>query len=64
MAHQYFTHGVKEALNYYVYALVDPRDHRIFYIGKGKGDRIFQHAGDSLVNPFKETGYTRKYRRK
>ena len=24
---------------YYVYALVDPRDNRIFYVGKGKGDR-------------------------
>lgn len=37
-----------DALAYYVYALVDPRDDRIFYIGKGKGNRIFQHAKDSL----------------
>lgn len=37
-----------EALAYYVYALVDPRDNRIFYIGKGKGNRVFQHAKDSL----------------
>ena len=37
-----------ESLAYYVYALVDPRDNRIFYIGKGKGNRIFQHAKDAL----------------
>ena len=26
-----FKQSVKEALAYYVYALVDPRDHKIFY---------------------------------
>lgn len=31
-----FKQSVKEALAYYVYALVDPRDHKIFYIGKGQ----------------------------
>jgi hypothetical protein len=25
-------------------ALVDPRDRRIFYVGKGKGHRVYQHA--------------------
>ena len=39
-----FSQSVIESLKYYVYALVDPRDNRIFYIGKGKGNRIFQHA--------------------
>ena len=39
-----FKPSVKEALGYYVYALVDPRDNKIFYVGKGKGDRVFQHA--------------------
>jgi hypothetical protein len=43
-----FNQGTIEALAYYVYALVDPRDNRIFYIGKGKGNRVFQHAKDSL----------------
>ncbi|MBQ0045980.1 MAG: endonuclease [Prevotellaceae bacterium] len=43
-----FKQSVKEALNYYVYALVNPISHMIFYIGKGKGDRVFQHAEDAL----------------
>lgn len=32
-----------EALRHYVYALVDPRDNKIFYIGKGLENRVFQH---------------------
>lgn len=47
-----FKESVKEALGYYVYALVDPRDKRIFYIGKGSGDRVYQHAADSLNESF------------
>ena len=43
-----FSQKTIESLAYYVYALVDPRDNRIFYIGKGKGNRVFQHAKDSL----------------
>jgi hypothetical protein len=39
-----FLPGVAEKLGFYVYALIDPRDNRIFYIGKGKGDRVYQHA--------------------
>ena len=37
------------ALGYYVYALVDPRDNRVFYVGKGRGDRVFQHARGTLT---------------
>ena len=29
---------------YYVYRLVDPRTLQTFYVGKGCGDRVFQHA--------------------
>lgn len=29
---------------YYVYFLADPRDDSIFYIGKGKGDRVRHHV--------------------
>ena len=45
-----FRQSVKEALRYYVYALVDPRDNRIFYIGKGRDNRVFQHAEAALVD--------------
>ncbi len=38
-----FLPGVAEKLGYYVYALRDP-DGQIFYVGKGKGDRVYQHA--------------------
>ena len=43
-----FKQSVKEALQFYVYCLVDPRDNKIFYIGKGKDNRVFNHATDAL----------------
>ena len=43
-----FKQTVIEALQYYVYCLVDPRDNKIFYVGKGYGNRVFNHAADSL----------------
>jgi hypothetical protein len=39
-----FSQKTKEELKHYVYALIDPRDNKIFYVGKGSGDRVFQHA--------------------
>jgi len=33
---------------YYVYALIDPRDKKPFYIGKGKGNRCLQHEKEAL----------------
>lgn len=43
-----FKESIKEALKFYVYALVDPRDKRIFYVGKGVGNRVYQHAEAAL----------------
>lgn len=43
-----FKQNVREALQYYVYALVNPRDKRIFYIGKGKDNRVYDHARDAI----------------
>jgi len=34
---------------YYVYALVDPRNNEIFYIGKGKGRRAWDHLREKTV---------------
>lgn len=28
----------------YVYCLINPDDNQVFYIGKGKGNRVFAHA--------------------
>ncbi len=43
-----FSEKALEALNgFYVYALVDPRVERIFYIGKGYGNRVFSHELES-----------------
>jgi len=39
-----FSNAVCERIGSYVYILKDPRNGNIFYVGKGKGNRIFQHA--------------------
>ena len=39
-----FLPGVAEKLGWYVYALRDPRTGVIFYVGKGKGGRVYAHA--------------------
>ncbi len=33
-----------QQLGHYVYRLIDPRNGETFYVGKGKANRIFQHA--------------------
>jgi hypothetical protein len=43
-----FLAGMTEKLGYYVYALVDPQG-GIFYVGKGKGDRVYQHATAAIA---------------
>lgn len=45
---------VAAVLRYYVYALRDPRNGRVFYIGKGIGDRINAHTRDAGKDPESE----------
>lgn len=39
-----FPPEVARKLKTYVYRLIDPRNGETFYVGKGKGDRVFSHA--------------------
>ncbi len=43
-----FSPEVIKQLQYYVYRLIDPRNGQTFYVGKGKGNRVFAHAKDEL----------------
>ena len=53
-----FSSEVINKLGYYVYLISDPTNGEIFYVGKGKGNRVFSHfkeRGDSeKVNKIKE----------
>ena len=51
-----------EKLEYYVYLLIDPRNNEIFYVGKGKGNRINQHCLGALNQKTKETDKIKKIR--
>ena len=44
-----FPKEVENELEYYVYRLIDPRNGETFYVGKGKGNRVFAHAADALA---------------
>ena len=41
-----FPTTVANALKYYVYLYSHPETKEIFYVGKGKGDRVFAHLAD------------------
>ena len=54
MPRESFPAGVSEQLKWYVYRLIDPRNGETFYVGKGRGNRVFAHAnGDytAAVSP-------------
>ena len=41
-----------EKLDYYVYALINPIDNRPFYIGKGNGNRVFNHLNCAIKDNY------------
>ena len=52
---KYFSEKALQNLNgYYVYALIDPRDDKVFYIGKGIDNRVFSHEVESGKSPDSE----------
>lgn len=44
--HKEFTAEISEELNNYVYRLIDPRNGKTFYVGRGKGNRVFAHVNE------------------
>lgn len=57
---QLFPPDVVKKLKTYVYRLIDPRNGETFYVGKGKGNRVFAHIraegtldGDEIDNKLK-----------
>ena len=43
-----FPSSVIEKLGYYVYLLLEPENGQVFYVGKGAGNRIFDHIKAAL----------------
>lgn len=51
-----------EKLGYHVYLLIDPRNDKVFYVGKGKGNRINQHLLGALDKKNKEKDTNKRIR--
>ncbi len=58
-----FPPSVAERLNWYVYRLIDPRNGETFYVGKGRGDRVFSHVRGALATIGDEDPTNLKYQR-
>ena len=55
-----FPAGVVAKLKNYVYRLIDPRNGETFYVGRGKGNRIFAHIREQVDE---EDDYSNKLKR-
>jgi uncharacterized protein len=45
---------VAEFIGRYVYLLRDPRNHQVFYVGKGQGNRVMAHDHEAGADPASE----------
>ncbi|MDO7253197.1 LEM-3-like GIY-YIG domain-containing protein [Helicobacter cappadocius] len=45
-----FSQKTQESIGFYVYLLINPLDNKIFYVGKGQKNRVFEHAKASLLD--------------
>jgi uncharacterized protein len=58
-----FPDEVAEKIGNYVYRLIDPRSGETFYVGKGKGNRVFDHARAAIRCNEEEVGLEPKLER-
>jgi hypothetical protein len=47
---QVFSLAITEKLGYYVYLLIDPETDEVFYVGKGVGNRLFEHLHEAATS--------------
>lgn len=52
--------SAKEKLGYYVYLLIDPRNQKPFYVGKGISNRIYHHGISALKSKAAEKEKTKR----
>ena len=57
-----FAASVLKELKYYVYFYSDPETEEVFYVGKGKGNRVFSHLQDT--NESKKVEYIKNLQRR
>lgn len=50
MKYEKFDDVAAKKIKFYIYALVDPRTNKVFYVGKGKKNRWYDHI-DSANKP-------------
>ena len=50
-----FPQEVVEALRCYVYRLIDPRNGETFYVGRGQGQRVFDHVSGAVDDADQDT---------